>query len=170
MAQTNLSLQTLNGLVGLFVLDTTDFPGGSVVRVCNSRINKNTLLSEASVLWGGDIYICIPFEVANFKRGGDRPEKPKLVIPDGEMTFWMQLMELGGAPGAKVTHMQAMAKDILAGEGAISTAEYFLDKPIWDGGKLTLELSSQNTMRKSKFPSRRMTRQDFPGLGVQLMR
>lgn len=166
----NLSLQTLDGLVELFVLDTTAFPGGTINRVCNSRVNKNQLLSEATVTYSGYTYICLPFETANFKRGGDRAERPKIVLPDGSMDFFNALMALGGAPGAKVTRYQIMAADLLANSSVISTDAYVLDKATWDAGKITFELSAPHAFRKLKFPSKQMLRDEYPGLGAQLLR
>lgn len=165
----NASITTHEGFVELFTLNLTPWTAG-IIRVCNSRINKDTLLSEAVVVYSGETYITLPFETANFKRGGERAEKPKLVIPDGSMDFWLQLLAIGGAPGARIERLVMRAADILADEAPLHVDRYVLDKPSWDGGKLTFELSAPHAFRKQKFPAKQMMRDEYPGLGEQLLR
>lgn len=169
MAQTNVSKQVQDRLLELFTLDCTPW-GGGIIRVVNSRKNKEVLLTEASITWDGEIYICLPFETANFKRGGERAEKAKIVIPDGEMDFWQQLIDMNGAPGARVTRTVILADALDAEEAPLHVDRYVLDSAGWDGGKLTFELAAPHAFRKVTFPSKEMRRDDYPGLGEQLLR
>ena len=166
----NTSTRTNENLIELFILDTTAWPGGSLHRVCNSRISKDVLLSTATVTFAGNIYICLPFDTADWHRGGDRPSRPEVIIPDGNMDFYEQLEALGGAPGARVTRYLIKAADLMADEAPLSVSKYVLDKAIWNGGKLTFQLSAPHAMRKLKFPSKQILRDEYPGTGEQLLR
>ena len=169
MAQTNVSKQVNERLVELFTLDCTPF-GGGIIRVCNSRLSSGTILSEASVVFDGNIYICIPFEALSFKRGGERAEKAKLIIPDGYKDFWNQMVEIGGAPGARVTRYVILGDDLEADEAPLCVDRYLLDNVGWDGGKLTFELNAPHAFRKTAFPAHEMRRDVYEGLGEQLLR
>lgn len=166
----NLSTKTQEGYVELFILDTTAFPGGSIIRACNSRINKDTLLTSATVTFAGHVYICIPFETVDYKRGGAKAAEPKVTIPDGNMDFYEQLEAMGGAPGARVTRYVIKAADLLAAEAPLSVSKYVLNKAVWNGGKLTFELAAPHAFRSTKFPSKLILRDEYPGTGEQLLR
>lgn len=167
----SLSVKNHDGLIELFSLDLTAWSGG-IIRVCNSRLNKDDVLSESTVSFGGQTYITLPFESANWKRGGERAERPKITLPDGELLMWSQLLAMDGAPGAPVTRIQVMAADLIANDqnAILSVERYLLDKPTHDAGKLTLELNAPHAFRKTRFPAKQMLRDEYGGLGVQLLR
>ena len=167
----DLSKSAQEGLVEFFTLDTTVY-GGGISRFCNSRWDGVSEIDRTEVTWGGQAYISLPFESTGWKRGGDRPERPKIVVPDFDGVLFSMLRAMDGAPGAPIVRIQALAADVLANNvnGAISTESYLLNKVSGNASQLTLELSTMFDFGKTKFPSFICTRETRPGLGSALLR
>ena len=79
---------------------------------------------------------------------------------------------MGGAPGAPITRYMVLAEDVVAdnASGIFSVEHYFLNRYMRSNQMLTLELASPWDFAKTKLPSCRMMRDDYPGLGSALTR
>lgn len=169
---TNLSLSAYKGLIEFFTVDLTEI-GGPVLNVCNSQLDRETLLDvPPSITWGSVTYIALPFDSAGWKRGGDRAERPEIAVPDPSRDMYLQLEQLGGATGCPVIRVQAMAKDVEANNvnGAISSEKYVLNSVGWAKYQLKLGLATPFDFTGTKFPSFICTRETRPGLGSALLR
>ena len=167
----NLNLPTINGLLELVHVDFSQF-GNSVFHYANSKLDDGLEIEQSSFQFNGVTYIPVPFGTEGIAAGGDEPPKPTITSPDPNGQLLTELRLMGGAPGAPITRYMVLAEDVVADNaaGIFSEENYFLNRYMRSKQMLTLELASPWDFAKTKLPSCRMMRDDYPGLGSALTR
>jgi len=167
----NLNLPTINGLIELVHFDTTQF-GGQAYYYANSKMDDGQEIEQSSFTFNGVTYITFPFLTEGYAAGGDEPPKPSITVPDFGGQLLTELRLMGGAPGAPITRYMVLAEDVAADNaaGIFSEENYFLNRYMRSNQMLTLELASPWDFAKTKLPSCRMMRDEYPGLGSALTR
>ena len=167
----NLNLPTINGLLELTVLDLSQF-GSQTFHYANSKMDDGLEIEQSSFQFMGQTWLSLPYLSEGFAAGGDEAPKPSITVPDFGGQLITQLRLLGGAPGAPVTRYMVLAEDVVAdnAEGIFSEENYYLNRYMRSNQMVTLELATPWDFAKTKLPSCRMTRVDYPGLGSALTR
>lgn len=166
-----LNTSTFEGLIEFVTLDLTEY-GDDIYRFVNTSSFEAETPELGFITFNGQDYTPFPFVSSGWQRGGENLVQPSIDIPDFMGALAVTLAKYDDAPGAPVTRYQALAKDVLSGnpQAAFDTQRYLLDSVGSDGLMLTLVLSTHADFKRGKFPSFKMTREHYPGLGSNLQR
>jgi len=157
------------GLVEFLSIDLTRF-GDQVYRFVNTPADvPGENPDDKLVTWGGYTWKPLPFESSGWKRGGDKPERPKLNLPDYQGLMYVTLKNNRYGVGAPVNRYQVM--DPTLGLAAPYTVEsYQLASFSATGLEVSLELATAMDLTNAQFLGFKMTRKFYPGLGSNLLR
>lgn len=125
-----------------------------------------------SRVWQGKTWTPLTFVSSGWQRGGENLVRPRITIPDFDAALWITLNNYDGAPGATVHRFEAMYDDILANnpQAVFKHEQYILNTVRRNGLELEVELATHIDFQQKKCPSFLMTRDFYPGLGVQIQR
>ena len=122
-----------------------------------------------SITWNGSSWLPLPFESTGWKKGGEKPERPKLNLPDFSGQFRDVLKTYRHGIGAEIKRYQVL--DPLNNGGILLSEEvYQLAGYTSTGFTLSLELATAMDITDAKILGFKMLRKDYPGLGSQLLR
>lgn len=167
-----------NGIVEFIELDFTSF-GGELLRFCNSSLTPGSPVTFLKKDW-----ISLPFVSSGWKYDGTgNTPRPIIVVPDYNSVFLAYMTLYDDMLGALITRYVTTANIVItrgteANKIIESTGQYNMSSDLYlgperwklnavseyNGEYMKIELASIFDIRNKSIPSRRLYRNEFPGL------
>lgn len=167
---TQLNSTTWNGYLNLVTLDLTSYGDGLYGFIDTSPYTFD-LPERSTVEWQDIEFQPLPFELSGFERSGENKAEPSISVPDFSGDLFVTLLKHGLASGSPVTRYQALAADIESNDpnAPFLIEQYLLRNVSYDTFALELKLATHLDYQNNKFPSHICYRDEFPGLGSNLV-
>lgn len=136
--------------------------GGDIYRFMNSAAVGNVYR------WNNLDWVSLPFESTGWKAGGEKPESPKINLPDFDGLMRVELKACRNGLGAPV--IRYVVLDPQNNSQMFHPEEYKLLTYTATGTTLSLDIATPMDITDARWLGFKMTRKYYPGLGSSLLR